>query len=186
MRFPAPQFCVMCVKKVAEMNHKEHLKISPDNLNSYGQIIDEATKEYYAWLKQILTLASGSLTVLIALRNQILPEHPQYLILLQISWILFALAIVLALFALRGHHILLFHTAQDFRQAATSQSSDTVAGMTKAPDIYTRFGQIVPLVFVSAVVALSLFGILNLSQGAKTKLETQKTRATISAPQSKK
>ena len=167
------------------MNSKEPLKISPKDLTSYGQITDDATNEYYAWLKQILTLASGSLTILVALRNQILPEHPQGLILLQLSWFLFALSIILALFALRGHHILLFHTARDLFQAATNQKNEKV-GMTTTPKLYSRLGQITPWVFVSAVVLLTLFGILNLTQGAKTRPDIQKTQATISVPHNRK
>jgi hypothetical protein len=143
------------VKKGTKMNSNEPLKMSPENFASYGKITDDATNEYYAWLKQILTLASGSLTVLVALRNQILPEHPQGLILLQLSWFLFALSIILALFALRGHHILLFHTARDLFQAATGQKSDKV-GATTTPKLYSKLGQTTPWVFVSAVVLLSL------------------------------
>jgi len=162
------------------MDNDDIVKISEENLKYYGQLNDEATNEYYAWLRQILTLSSGSLTVLVSFRNQILPSYPKAIVLLQLSWFLFAVSIVLVLFALRGHHILLFHAAHDYYQAAIAQKKDTVQE-TKVPGIYSKFGIAVPWVFVSAVVALTLFGIVNLNPATKTTPETQKTQVTISA-----
>lgn len=162
------------------MTDDKQVKMSGENFKCYGQLTDEATSEYYAWLKQILTLASGSLTILVALRNQILPDVPKTIYLLQLSWLLFAVSIVLALFALRGHHILLFDAARDLYQSATGQKNKQ-AGGTTTRDIYTKIGRAVPWVFVAAVVALTLFGIVNLIPATKTTPETQKTQATISA-----
>jgi len=167
------------------MDNDSTVSISKDNMKYYAQLTDEATTEYYAWLKQILTLASGSLTVLVALRNQILPADPKAILLLQLSWLLFAAAIILALFALRGQHILLFHTARDLYQAATNPKIEKV-GMTTAPKIYSKIGQATPWIFVSAVVALALFGIVNLIPVPKTIVETPKTPASISENPSNK
>jgi hypothetical protein len=154
------------------------VEISKENLDYYGQLTDEATAEYYNWLKQILMLAAGSLTVLVSLRNQILPEAPKAIYLLQLSWILFAVTIVLALFALRGHHILLFNAARDLFKTAIGKS-DVKAGMVEAPKIYSIFGQVTPWVLVSAVLSLTLFGILNLGYKAPQTIEAPKTQITI-------
>jgi hypothetical protein len=137
--------------------------MNKENFDTICRLGDEATLEYHSWLKQILTLSSGSLTILVSLRNQILPEHPQSLILLQLSWFLFALSTILALFAIKGHHILLFHTQQDCIRAATDETCEQVAGIATVPKAYQIPGVIVPWVFVLAVVSLSLFGILNLN-----------------------
>jgi hypothetical protein len=148
-----------------------HHRISESHLSEYRQLADEATLVYFAWMKQILNLSSGSLTILIALRSQLAPGTQKATILLQISWILFALSIVLSLFALQGHHLLLIHTAQDLIQSAKAQKTNS-AGFVPYPTARRKIGQIVPWIFVSAIVFLTLFGIVNLTPDTKTKPET--------------
>ena len=60
-------------------------KIPIQNYDEYCQIVDEGTKEYFAWLRHILTLSAGSLTILVALQNQFLPSAPKALFLLMLS-----------------------------------------------------------------------------------------------------
>ena len=76
-------------------------------MDSAKSVLDAATVEYFAWLRQILTLSSTSLTVLIALRSQLVPEHPQSIWLLQLTWIALMTTIASALWATAGHHKLL-------------------------------------------------------------------------------
>ncbi|MDF7808396.1 hypothetical protein P4E94_13155 [Pontiellaceae bacterium B12219] len=155
---------------LGKQNMNENTPISESALIQYSQLIDEGTLAYFTWIKQILTLSVGSLTILIGLRNQIAPGIPQASIILQISWFLFAASIVLSLFALQGQHILLFHTAQDCLNAVKS-GMDKGAGSVSIPNKYRICGQITPWVFVSAIVSLTLFGILNLTPVPNTKPE---------------
>ena len=160
-------------------------KLSIQDYEEYSRIIDEGTKEYFAWLRHILTLSAGSLTILVALQNQFLPAAPKVLFLLKLSWILFAVSIILALFALAGHHLLLFHTAQDYLKLATRHET-SAAGHTSVPEPYKKLGRIVPYFFVSAVVALTLFGIANLTLQNKTIPAIEKKQGTIQGHQNNK
>ncbi len=154
-------------------------KITKDDFDTINQLTDEGTKEYFIWLRHILTLSLGSLTLLVALQNQFLPAAPQALFLLKLSWILFAASIILALFALAGNHLLQFHTAREYFRAAKSQETNVVR-RTEIPEPYKTIGRIVPWVFVAAVVALTCFGIVNLNPQNKTIPANGKNPASIS------
>ena len=57
---------------------------------------------YYAWIRHVVTLASGTLTVLVALKSNYVPVDPQHLWLLKLCWVVLALSILSGVLALRG------------------------------------------------------------------------------------
>lgn len=57
---------------------------------------------YYAWIRHVVTLSSGTLTVLVALQSHYVPKDPLYLWLLQLCWLLLVLSILCGVYALQG------------------------------------------------------------------------------------
>jgi len=136
-----------------------------DTLDELERLITAGTTEYIAWLRGILTLSSGGLTLLVALQGQFVPESPRLIALLQFSWILLAVAVVLSLFGVAGFHKLYFSAVQSVLMGARNPESGAVgriAPPVPIPEPYRSCGRIAPWAFVLAIVSLCIFGIANL------------------------
>ncbi len=57
---------------------------------------------FYAWIRHVVTLSSGTLTVLVALQSHYVPKDPLYLWLLQCCWVSLVLSILTGVVALQG------------------------------------------------------------------------------------
>jgi len=139
-------------------------------MDSAKSVLDAATVEYFAWLRQILTLSSTSLTVLIALRSQLVPEHPQSIWLLQLTWIALMIAIASALWGTAGYHKVLMRLYVSHRRA--EQIRDQTSEMIPVPRFYLRCGKIAPFAFLVALLSLGVFGVLNIGTHSVNKPAT--------------
>ena len=86
----------------------------------------EHRKAYYPWIRQVVTLASTSLTALVALQKYYISDKPVGLLLLKLCWVALALSIVLGVVGLyseshtplRAANILIEHRRKYGDQAA--------------------------------------------------------------------
>jgi len=136
------------------------------NLDEIERLLTAGTSEYIAWLRSILTLSSGGLTLLVALQGQFVPQSPRLILLLQFSWILLAVSVLLSLFGVAGLHRLYFAAVVKL-VLEESRNQGTEAGDRRAPPIpmpepYRSCGRIAPWAFVLAILSLCAFGIANL------------------------
>ena len=130
------------------------------------RLVTTGTSEYFAWIRGILTLSSGGLTLLVALQGQFVPKAPRLLFLLQFSWILLAVAVVLSLFGVAGLHKLYFAAVVELvlKEAHSRESArgGRLAPPLPIPEPYRSCGRIAPWAFVLAIVSLCMFGVANL------------------------
>lgn len=129
-------------------------------MNDSKSILDAATTEYFAWLRQILAISSTALTLLIALRSQLVPENPTAIWLLQLSWVSLMATIAFALWGTAGHHALLLKAASIYRHKERTRDprNETIS----VPRRYMLCAKFAPWAFLSALVCLGVFGVLNI------------------------
>ncbi|HEY1629218.1 MAG TPA: hypothetical protein VGF52_05125, partial [Tepidisphaeraceae bacterium] len=71
-------------------------------VGTYRHNLQEANLKYYAWVRTCLTVASGSLALLVGLQRSFVPAHPIWIWTLQAAWAFFFLTIMSALITLVG------------------------------------------------------------------------------------
>lgn len=126
-------------------------------------------KPYYAWLRQILGLSSGALTLLVALQGSYIPQHPVGLPLLRWCWCLLALTILSVLVALYGESAIPLAAANGLRKIWRDQGEAAVAAHLRnnssppSPAIYLWSARVAICAFALAVIAMASFAILNLA-----------------------
>ena len=126
-------------------------------------IANQAADRRYGWTRQMLTLATGMLTALIALQKTFVPSDALCLWLLQACWSLLTLGIVLCAVHLAGDYQAYKSAGERLQQALNdeSKSQTLVAYPGKAS---LRAFAIYPWVLLAAVVCLSAFAILNIGR----------------------
>jgi hypothetical protein len=130
-------------------------------------------KPYYDWLRQILGLSSGALTLLVALQGNYIPQHPVGLPLLQLCWGLLALSILSALLALYGESAIPLEAANHLRRMVRDEGEAVAALYVRnntfapSPAIYGWARKSTVLSFALSVVLIALFGVINLSHPAQ-------------------
>ena len=133
-----------------------------DSTDVIENAMAEGTRAYFAWLRTILTLSSGSITLLVSLKGQFVPAEPLALWLLKSSWGLLAAAVVLSLLGIRGEHRLHLSAAREVERAR-------MAGQrlvhTPVERLAQRCGSAAPWAFVGAMITLAAFGIANVGGG---------------------
>jgi len=126
-------------------------------------------KPYYDWLRQILGLSSGALTLLVALQGNYIPQHPRGLLLLQLCWGLLALSILSALLALYGESAIPLDAVNALQKIRREQGEMAAAlhihnnAFADSKPIYARATKVAVLAFALSVILVALFGIMNLS-----------------------
>ncbi|MCD0459942.1 hypothetical protein [Roseiconus lacunae] len=141
--------------------------------NRITDLIDKGTEEYFAWLRQILTISSGSLTLLIALRTKFVPAEPRCLLLLQIAWVLLAMTVLASLLALGGYQKLFLRSAsilKNMQETGIRYNSYLVV-----PQPYRFFGTLAPYAFAASLTCLCIFGVTNLSGPETAEYQTMDT-----------
>jgi hypothetical protein len=120
------------------------------------------------WLRQIVTLSSGALTLLVGLQSQYVPQHPKGLILLRASWGLLAVAVLAGIVALRGEWQTWLDATSRLRSLRQTRGDAAAAASLSADDSY-RPRQIFLVAtqatfwaFAFAVLLLATFAIWNL------------------------
>jgi hypothetical protein len=126
-------------------------------------------KPYYNWLRQILGLASGALTLLVALQGSYIPQHPVGLPLLQLCWGLLAASILSSLLALYGESAIPLDAANNLRRMFHAKGEAQTALYIQRNDyappkrLYEWAEKATVLCFAASVVLMALFGAINLS-----------------------
>jgi hypothetical protein len=126
-------------------------------------------KPYYDWLRQILGLSSGALTLLVALQGNYIPQHPEGLPLLQLCWGLLALSILSALVALYGESAIPLDAANALQKIRREKGEMAAAlhiqnnNFAESKPIYGRARITTIYSFAFSVILMALFAIMNLS-----------------------
>jgi hypothetical protein len=81
-----------------EIERQMHLQLNAIE----KQLLDEHHNYYYQWMKHLVTLSSGGLTILVSMRNSYIPDSPTALWLLSGCWLLLCLSLLSGLMALYG------------------------------------------------------------------------------------
>ena len=123
---------------------------------------------YYKWIRHVVSLASGALTILVALQNNYMPDNPQGLPLLILCWVGLFLSIALGVVALFGEAQTPLDAAKNIRKRRATHGDNQVAQqMEKNSGTNVRksflFAQkALPWCFVASLCCLCLFSIMNL------------------------
>lgn len=123
---------------------------------------------YYGWIRHVVTLASGSLTVLVALQNNYIPENPQVLPLLKLCWVGLGLSISLGVVALFGEVQTPLDAAKNLRKNRQLQGDHYAAKRieknigTNPQKGFLYAQKALPWCFVASLCCLCVFAIMNL------------------------
>ena len=128
---------------------------------------------YYGWIRLVLSLATGSLTLLVSLQGHYVPKQPIYPWLLVLGWVLLGLSIVAGLWALRWSHMGPVVAARNLRRLRNKAGDHGAAvilqrgGGGAAPPASHRWSiWLMSTSFVSALLLLCAFSAVNLLRSA--------------------
>jgi len=130
-------------------------------------LADEGNRLYYDWVRQMLTLTTGALMLLVALQGSFVPKNPRFLWLLESSWVGLALSITAAAIILHGRHGMCWRLAQHrLEQLSKRNSPDAPLGHIgeKPPLLYRIADRFLPWLLVLSVITLTLFALANLGR----------------------
>lgn len=131
----------------------------------------QCTEKFYNWLRTCLTVASGSLALLVGLQNTYVPAHPAGLGLLQTAWGCLCAAIVTCFVALGGEwathaRVGTKKNAAALIDAALKDDGYALRMMASLPPWYCRIsGRLFPWVFAASFVLLAVFAVINAGKG---------------------
>jgi hypothetical protein len=132
-------------------------------------LLEAHKSSYYAWIRQIMTLAAGSLTALVALRNSYVPANPQVLLLLKACLAGLALSILAGSVALYGEAQTPLEAVQNIRKLRRERgdeetvrllNTNSVLGVPKKRYVYAQ--KALFLFFAGALLLLCMFAVLNI------------------------
>lgn len=122
------------------------------------------------WLRQLVGLSSGALTLLVGLQSHYIPQHPKGLWLLRLCWGCLAIAVLAGVVALRGEWQTPLDAYSDLRwmrhtrgDAAAATDLMTNSGHAPRP-VFHRAARATFLCFCVAVLALAAFAVWNLGE----------------------
>lgn len=136
------------------------------------KLLEEHSSTYYQWIKNLITLASSVLVVLISFRNTYIPLNPTAFWLLQCCWSFLFGTIVLGQLALYGQIQAPFEVAlrlEDVLKKSKKEKENTwavaaVQGVTATPNrLFHLASQISAVLFVLALFLLVLFAAINMT-----------------------
>lgn len=131
----------------------------------------ECTEKFYNWLRTCLTVASGSLALLIGLQNTYVPMHPVHLWMLQAAWGCLCLTIVTCFVALQGEWAAHARAGRPDEvkkliEATMSGDQSEVERLKIAPPWYCLSASVVfPWAFAASFVLLAVFAVVNVGRG---------------------
>lgn len=123
---------------------------------------------YYSWLRYVVTLASGSLTLLVALKSNYVPNNPQGLWLLQLCWMVLVLSILGGVLALHGEYRTPLDLAAEIRKNQAEHGDHYTEKMlddslaTSPRKLFLIAGKSVFPLYALSLVLLVAFAALNL------------------------
>lgn len=132
------------------------------------RLISEHRKPYADWLRHVVSLSSGALTLLVGLQSQYVPKIPKDIWILKCCWCFLALAVLAGLYALRAEWQTPLDACRDIQRRrlihgdeATALYLEGASGHDpRSSHALSRKGAFVA--FSSAIVFLTLFAVRNL------------------------
>jgi hypothetical protein len=117
---------------------------------------DKHFTAFYSWVKTIITLSSGALTLLVGFQKNYVSEAAKYIYILKASWILLLLTIILGVIVLFGES----ETMYDAWRILDTEKPRKPFNI--APKLYIRVAQrLLPFCFVAALFCVTFFAIAN-------------------------
>jgi hypothetical protein len=136
-----------------------------EHLKAIVEHISESTEKHYAWVRQMLALCTGSLTLLVALHKSFVPESPTVPWLLQATWIGLGVSVALAAIILHGEAVHLRDRAakelETFFEQVKSGERKVSVDLTDAPKRYEIAGRAFPWVLAVSLISLVCFALFN-------------------------
>jgi hypothetical protein len=131
----------------------------------YGDRIQE-------WHKQLVTLSTGGLTLLVSFQKNYVPEEAECLYLIKICWASLAICICFGLLVFFGHAQTRLDATNDLRrkrrnwgEATTVQFLKKTGGVNFVErSIFSMARVFLPLSFLVALVCLVWFAVLNVGK----------------------
>ena len=132
------------------------------------RLIEIHRNAYYSWIRQVVTLSAGALTILVVLQNNYVPANPQALLLLKACWVGLALSILAGVVALFGEAQTPLDAVNEIRTDRRSLGDQaTAAKLIKNSGTMPRkryiFAQkILYYTFATSLLLLCAFAVLNI------------------------
>lgn len=129
----------------------------------------EYQEKRYEWHRQLVTLSSGGLTLLVSLQSSYVPELPSGLFLLQMCWSLLAISIcsgILLLFGSAQSRLDAVNNLRGLRKDHGEKKAVQLVRKTNGTHLRERFvfrlaEHLAVGCFLGALVSLSWFAVLN-------------------------
>jgi hypothetical protein len=123
---------------------------------------------YFNWIRHVVTLAAGALTVLVALQGHYVPRSPQLLVALAVCWVALVATIALGLWALRAQYISPLAAAGRLRTMRAALGDNETARRvsqgngTPQPWHHKWAVRLMLVFFLVALSSLCVFAVANL------------------------
>jgi hypothetical protein len=138
--------------------------MTAEELRAVFALADAREQKHYAWLRQLLVLASGALTVLVALRAGA-QSTGAALFWLRGAWVSLGIAIVFGAFSLHGEvwmaRELVRLTVEENKQRNLSGSRLPSPSVARLPARYIWSERLFYTALLAAVVSLVLYAVLH-------------------------
>lgn len=139
------------------------------------RLVLEYGEKRYNWHRQLVTLSSGGLTLLVSFQSNYVPEHPDFIIFLKLCWGALAISILSGVLALVGAAQTPLDLAVSLRRRRESYGDgETVRFLNETNGIpqreripYQVAERLLVGSFVLALLSLSVFAILNIGNFLK-------------------
>lgn len=135
------------------------------------RLVLEYGEKRYNWHRQLVTLSSGGLTLLVSFQSNYVPEHPDFIIFLTLCWGALAISILSGILALVGAAqtpldvaVTLSRHRENHGDSETARFLNETNGISQRERLpYQVAERLLVGSFVVALVSLSVFAILNIN-----------------------
>lgn len=129
----------------------------------YSTHVERMNESYYAWVRQMMAITSGQLTILVALKSTLVPAAPVLLWTLGATWIVLAISLLLAALILWGEHDV--HARMAMAIERRSQVGEDLGGLTVVPRAICTIARIgFPWTLASSLFFLCVFALANITR----------------------
>lgn len=151
------------------MSDTERKQVTLDDLERRNAIAH--LKPYYDWIRHVVSLSTASLTALIALQGNYLPNQPRAIYFLALAWLALLSTILLGIVALRAEYTTPLAAVARIRKMRAEHgdayaAKNIMQGSGAPPHWFHKWA--VRLMFGSlglALGSLCLFAVINLIAG---------------------
>lgn len=130
----------------------------------------EHFKPYFAWIRTVVGLATGTLTGLVALQGHYVPKAPVLPAVLAASWVALFLAIASGLLALRAEFLVHLKALKNLKTVRATRGDEFAvlyvqsgAGAVEPGRVHQYLVRVMVVLLLLALAALCAFAIANLN-----------------------